>query len=476
MPTSDRWVADVREPPSAVGARAEPLRIFGDLVVVLDDRRPPSAPQERARRPRRPRPLRSDAADLRRLRRRAGRPAAGAGRRSASTAFRLRPAVLPDDLDRIVDGVVPELQRRGRFRTALRTASAARAARAARPASRYAATPDGDRHERASRSSSAPTSRGVNNTTVWSDPRSGSQIDFESFEHLAQTAERGKFDFFFLAEGLRLREQRRAGSTTSTSSAAPTRSPCWPRWPAVTTHLGLAGTLNATFHEPYELARQLATLDQLSGRAGRVERGHVVGRLHRRELPPRRLPRPRRPLRAGARSSSRPSARCGTRGTATTSLADRTSGRFLRTARAGAFAHRGSQFDIRGHFNVPRSPQGHPVILQAGRQRRRARLAARSRRRHLHPRTATLPGPPVLPPTSRPALATYGRDRDELKILPAATLRARRHRGRGARDGTATSAASRSARRPRSSCWSSSGTATCRATTPTARCPTSTRT
>src|SRR5258705_13001931 len=49
---------------------------------------------------------------------------------------------------------------------------------------------------------------GVNNTTVWSDPKSGSQIEFDSFVHLAQTAERGLFDFFFLAEGLRLREHR----------------------------------------------------------------------------------------------------------------------------------------------------------------------------------------------------------------------------------------------------------------------------
>ncbi|NEE32037.1 F420-dependent methylene-tetrahydromethanopterin reductase, partial [Streptomyces sp. SID7982] len=44
---------------------------------------------------------------------------------------------------------------------------------------------------------------GVNNTTVWADPRSRSQIDFSSFEQLARTAERGKFDFFFLAAGLR---------------------------------------------------------------------------------------------------------------------------------------------------------------------------------------------------------------------------------------------------------------------------------
>ena len=48
---------------------------------------------------------------------------------------------------------------------------------------------------------------GVNNTTVWSDPRSGSHIEFSSFAHLARTAERAKMDFLFLAEGLRLREQ-----------------------------------------------------------------------------------------------------------------------------------------------------------------------------------------------------------------------------------------------------------------------------
>src|SRR4029077_4815488 len=109
---------------------------------------------------------------------------------------------------------------------------------------------------------------GVNNTTVWSDPRSKSQIEFSSFVHLAQTAERGKLDFFFLAEGLRLREQRgrihdldvvgRPDTLTVLGALA-----------SVTTHLGLVGTLNATFREPYELARQLATLDHLSeGRAG----------------------------------------------------------------------------------------------------------------------------------------------------------------------------------------------------------------
>ena len=105
---------------------------------------------------------------------------------------------------------------------------------------------------------------GVNHHTLWHLPESGSQIDFSSFEHTARTAERGRFDFFFLAEGLALRERDgqvfdqdiigRPDTFTVLASIA-----------AVTEHLGLAGTINSTFNEPYELARQLASLDHLSG-------------------------------------------------------------------------------------------------------------------------------------------------------------------------------------------------------------------
>src|SRR6202034_4671094 len=90
---------------------------------------------------------------------------------------------------------------------------------------------------------------GVNNTTVWSDPGSGSQIEFSSFAHLAQTAERAKFDFFFLAEGLRLREQGgliydldvvgRPDTFTVLAALA-----------AVTDKIGLAGTIHSTLNTP----------------------------------------------------------------------------------------------------------------------------------------------------------------------------------------------------------------------------------
>jgi len=108
---------------------------------------------------------------------------------------------------------------------------------------------------------------GVNNTTVWSDPRAGSHIEFSSFLRFAQIAERAKFDFLFLAEGLRLREQNgeiydldvvgRPDTFTILAALA-----------AVTDKLGLTGTINSTFNEPYDVARQFATLDLLSGGRG----------------------------------------------------------------------------------------------------------------------------------------------------------------------------------------------------------------
>ncbi|WCB93438.1 Pristinamycin IIA synthase subunit A [Baekduia alba] len=105
---------------------------------------------------------------------------------------------------------------------------------------------------------------GVNNTTVWSDPAAGSHIDFASFRRFAQTAERAKLDFFFLAEGLSLREH--AGHVHDLDVVGrPDAMTLLAALAGVTEHLGLAATLTTTYHEPREIARQLATLDHLSG-------------------------------------------------------------------------------------------------------------------------------------------------------------------------------------------------------------------
>ncbi len=259
---------------------------------------------------------------------------------------------------------------------------------------------------------------GVNNTTVWSDPTSGSQIDFASFEHLARTAERGKFDFFFLAEGLRLREHRgrifdldvvgRPDSLTVLTALA-----------AVTDRLGLAATLNTTFNEPYELARQFASLDILSNgraawnavtspdaftgenfrRAGFLEYGKRYDR---------------------AAEFIRTAAELWESWTEDAVVADADTGVFVRDGGIRPFEHDGDEFVIRGTFDVPRSPQVQPVRIQAGDSDEGRELGAQYAE-VIFSRHAGLKDGQAFFADMKGRLARYGRRPDDLKILPATT-------------------------------------------------------
>ncbi|MFB8037716.1 NtaA/DmoA family FMN-dependent monooxygenase [Streptomyces sp. NPDC056004] len=246
---------------------------------------------------------------------------------------------------------------------------------------------------------------GVNNTTVWADPRSKSQIDFSSFEHLARTAERGRFDFFFLAEGLRLREHNgrihdldvvgRPESLTVLAALA-----------AVTDRLGLAATVNATFNEPYELARRLATLDHLSeGRAAwnvvtsfdaftgeNFRRGGYLDRADRY-----------------------------TRAAEFVATARELWDSWTPDGTPRFFTHRGQHFAIEGEFTVPRSPQGHPVVIQAGDSPDGREFAA-STADIVFTRHGTLESGRAFYADVKARLAKYGREPDELKIMPGVTF------------------------------------------------------
>ncbi|HEV7722064.1 MAG TPA: NtaA/DmoA family FMN-dependent monooxygenase [Iamia sp.] len=258
---------------------------------------------------------------------------------------------------------------------------------------------------------------GVNSTTIWNRPESGSQIDFSSFAHLARTAERGRFDFFFLAEGLRLREHRgqifdldvvgRPDSLTVLSALA-----------AVTERIGLAATLNTTFNEPYELARQLASLDHLSG--GRAAWNAVTspdaftGENFRRGGfldPALRYERAQELIEAvqAVWDSWADDA----------VAADRAGGRFVRPGTVGRFVHRGDQFAIEGRSTVPRSPQRHPVQIQAGDSDAGRELAARHAE-VIFSRHASYDAGQRFYADVKGRLARYGRRPEDLKIIPAA--------------------------------------------------------
>jgi FMN-dependent oxidoreductase (nitrilotriacetate monooxygenase family) len=260
---------------------------------------------------------------------------------------------------------------------------------------------------------------GVNNTTVWSDPAARSHIDFSSFVHFARTAERARFDFLFLAEGLRLREQNgliydldvvgRPDTFTVLAALA-----------AVTDRLGLTGTINSTFNEPYEVARQFATLDHLSaGRAGWnvvTSWDAFTGENFRRGG---FLPQDKRYLRATEFLAATRVLFDSWRGDEI--LADQASGRFLADPDAGRYAMTSDQFDIAGRFTVPRSPQGRPVILQAGDSEEGREFAAADADA-IFTRHGTLEAGRAFYADVKGRLARYGRAPEDLKILPATTF------------------------------------------------------
>jgi FMN-dependent oxidoreductase (nitrilotriacetate monooxygenase family) len=260
---------------------------------------------------------------------------------------------------------------------------------------------------------------GVNNTTVWSDPASGSHIDFDSFVHFAQTAERGKFDFMFLAEGLRLREQ--GGEIYDLDVVGrPDTFTVLAALAAVTDHLGLTGTINSTFNEPYEVARQFASLDHLSeGRAAWnvvTSWDAFTGENFRRGG---FLAEDQRYARAESFLDAAHTLFDSWRGDEI--LADKDSGEFLSDPAAGAFAYSNAHFDISGRFNVPRSPQGRPVIFQAGDSDRGREFAAAAADA-IFSRHGTLEDGQAFYTDVKRRLAAYGRRPDQLLILPAATF------------------------------------------------------
>jgi len=260
---------------------------------------------------------------------------------------------------------------------------------------------------------------GVNNTTVWTDPAAGSQIEFDSFVHLARTAERGLFDFFFLAEGLRLREHRgriydldvvgRPDTFTVLAALA-----------AVTDRLGLTGTINTTFNEPFEVARQFATLDHLSdGRAGwnmvtssdaftgeNFRRGGFLDHTDRYRRAEEFL--------AVARElwDSWP---------ADAVVADVGAGNYIDPARVRTVEHHGTQFDVRGVATLPAGPQGYPVLLQAGDSDDGRSFGARHADALFTLHGSLEDGQRYYADVKGRA-ASYGRNPDQLKVFPAATF------------------------------------------------------
>jgi len=197
---------------------------------------------------------------------------------------------------------------------------------------------------------------------AWRLPQSAPAADFD-LDHwigLARLAEAEKFDSLFLADGPVLQgtgEFRTPGQleplTLLTALAA------------VTERIGLIATVSTTYNDPYNLARRLASVDHVSGgRAG----WNIVTSATEEEAANFGLDE--RPLHAARYERADEFLDLVTKLWDSWGddaiLADKESGRWADPSRIRSVDHRGQYFQVAGGLNVPRPPQGYPLLVQAG--------------------------------------------------------------------------------------------------------------
>ncbi|TPI35833.1 LLM class flavin-dependent oxidoreductase [Mesorhizobium sp. B3-1-6] len=197
-------------------------------------------------------------------------------------------------------------------------------------------------------------------------PADGSSL-FQSFLDVVQTAERAKFDMVFLADGIgvRLDDKPKGSMARSRHNVELEPLTLLSALAPMTRNIGLVATASTTYNEPYHIARKYGSLDQISG--GRAA-WNVVTSWSDQEAwnfsMSKQLEYDTRYERAhefvevvtGLWDSWDEDA----------FLLDKESGVFYDEEKMHVLNHVGKHFSVRGPLTVRRSPQGRPILVQAG--------------------------------------------------------------------------------------------------------------
>lgn len=205
-----------------------------------------------------------------------------------------------------------------------------------------------------------------NHIAGWRHPATpaGGLMDLGFYSRLARAAERGRFDFVFHSDGLGLNDEH-PEILAHTVTVRPEPLTLLSALCAVTERVGLVATVSTSYNDPYAVARKLATLDHLSG--GRAGINVVTSSTWQEAANFGGAA----PVEHGARYRRAAEFVEVLRGLWDSwddgaISADQGAGVFADPARIHTLDHRGEFFAVRGPLNVPRPPQGHPVLVQAG--------------------------------------------------------------------------------------------------------------
>ncbi|CDL10163.1 Nitrilotriacetate monooxygenase component A [Klebsiella pneumoniae IS43] len=216
--------------------------------------------------------------------------------------------------------------------------------------------------------------------SAWRHPaaQADASINFDFVTQTALKAEAGKLDFIFVADGLYINEKsiphflNRFEPLTVLSALA-----------AITRRLGLVGTLSTSYSEPFTTARQFASLDHLS--QGRAGWNVVTSPLEGSAKNFSRAQHPDHALRyriadeylqvvKGLWDSWEEDA----------FVRNKETGQFFDKNKLHTLDHHGDFFKVAGPLNIARTPQGRPIIFQAGASDDGKKISRAPRRCHFY--------------------------------------------------------------------------------------------
>ncbi|MDF2809793.1 MAG: monooxygenase protein [Microvirga sp.] len=261
------------------------------------------------------------------------------------------------------------------------------------------------------------------NPAGWLHPASdvNGANDFAHLLKVAQISEGAKFDFMFMADSpasaigdpealCRLpTKMNRFEPLTLLAALA-----------ATTSRLGLVATASTSYYEPYNLARIFASIDHLSGGRGcwnvvTSDHDETGYNFNREGLDPHALRYERGKefvdVVFGLWDSFERDAL----------LLDRESGVYYDKDKLHTLNHKGKHFQVRGPLNIAASPQGRPVIAQAGGSEAGIELAAETAE-IVFSLASNLQRSRDFYATLKGRMAKFGRQPDELKVMPGVVL------------------------------------------------------
>lgn len=209
-----------------------------------------------------------------------------------------------------------------------------------------------------------------NHIAGWRHPgATTSGEDVEAFKLIARGCERGKLDFVFVGDGPHCLLDDHPGSICrfepTTLHAVLSQH---------TTHLGLIATSSTTYNEPYNVARQFASLDRLTN--GRVGINLVTSSAPEgaanfgRDVLPHALryeiATEFAEILQGLWDSWEENPR----------VLNRQTGQYYDRSKVHELNHKGRFFQVKGPLNQTRTPQGRPVLVQAGSSKNGQKFAA----------------------------------------------------------------------------------------------------